>query len=73
MQRITVKPRRKLELKAQLFSEAYGATIIMDLHPDQKWKITKHQHWWYLKRNGMTLRLTDSALQKLFTMDNQEE
>lgn len=49
-----------------LYGDYYGVSAIVNLMPDQVWRITKTGGYYYAKRGTSKLRLTPRAFNKLF-------
>lgn len=64
----TVKPIKNLKRSVNGFGDLLGGTAIIALKTNQKWKAKYSKRYWYVTRKGcpITLRLTDTAFNRLF-------
>ncbi len=59
----------KTEQFAQLFDVLYGVSVGVKLEVGQIWRVTKTGGYYYAKRGTCKLRLTQSAFNKLFDIE----
>lgn len=57
--------------EADCFGYLYGTRVNATVHRGQKWIVEKSGKYWYARRanphkNGVTIRMTDAAFQKVF-------
>lgn len=55
---------------AQCYGDFFGMSTIVEIFPDQKWKVRKSGgYYWLTRKGGMKLRLTEAAFCRLFELE----
>ena len=65
-------PKVRITETAQMFGNFYGASAIINLSPEQIWRVTKTGGYYYAKRGTCKLRLTPTAFNKLFEIEEAQ-
>lgn len=70
---IVVTPKRNAVIHEQCYGDMFGMTVEVTLQKGQKWSAKKSGGYWWLTRKGTgtRLRLTDTAISKLFVEDGK--
>lgn len=66
--KITVTPKVNVKATAQFFGTAFGTTAFLRLEHGQMWSAERRKGYWFVteKSPGFELRLTESAMNRLF-------
>lgn len=72
--KIVVTPKKEVKGNAQFYGEAFGMTAIVSLTPGQVWDADFRKGYWTLRRKGkgVELRLTETAMNRMFEEAKQE-
>lgn len=70
---MTVKPKKDTKDMCQMYGDFFGMSVELNLQDGQKWKAKKSGGYWWLSRKGtgIRLRLTDSAMWRMFEECNE--
>lgn len=65
---IVVRPKADAVVHEQCYGDMFGMTVEVTLRKEQKWNAKRSNGYWWLTRKGTgtRLRLTDTAIEKLF-------
>ena len=66
---MTAKPKENHIITEQCFGDFTGVTIEVPLVTGQKWTVKKSNGYYWLWRKGIKLRLTETALCRLFDLE----
>lgn len=65
------RAKRAMCETAQVYGDFRGMRVTVDISPDQKWKVKKSEgYYWLTRKGGMKLRLTETALCRLFELED---
>jgi hypothetical protein len=55
------------------YGDLFGVGVVLNIFPEQKWKVRKSGgYYWLTRKGGMTLRLTETALCRLFDLEEEQ-
>lgn len=61
-------PKQDATTLGELFGDFFGVSVEVRLSPNQKWAVRKAKKYYWLTKNGKKLRLTETALCRLFDL-----
>lgn len=72
---MVVVAKKKIREQAQVFGDAYGCTVLLNIEKGQKWNATCSSAYWILSRRGnpIKLRFTKKAFNEIFESEEAKD
>lgn len=68
MSQLIASPKADSVKSAQFYGDEFGMSVFVSFSPNQRWIVKKKDKYWWLRHKGVVLRLTDTALHRLFNI-----